>query len=130
MTSPTHSQPPVPRGLVVALTSATVLALELAFIREVPAEVRAISYFTNLIFMAAFFGLGIGCMLERARSYAFLLPLGLGAVLAFVYSTRGLVIYDGTQAVHYWLEHDVPTGKARDLPLFPAALANSAFFSR
>src|ERR1700759_3748385 len=62
----------------IAWISFSVLALELAFIREIPAEVRAISYFTNLIFMASFFGLGLGCLLQRARSLAWLLPLGLG----------------------------------------------------
>ena len=107
----------------VSLISATVLALELAFIREVPAEVRAISYFTNLIFMASFFGLGLGCMLERARSLSALLPLGLCAVAAFVYMTRGVVVYEQTQSVHYWLEQDVPRHVARNVPLFAAALA-------
>ena len=116
------AEPARTRGPRIALISGTVLALELALIREVPAEVRAISYFTNLIFMSSFFGLGIGCMLERARSYAWLLPLGLGAVATFVFATRGLVIYDGSQAVHYWLQHDVPQGTAANLPLFPAAL--------
>jgi hypothetical protein len=106
----------------VALISSTALALELSFIREVPAEVRAISYFTNLIFMASFFGLGLGCLLERARRLDLLLPLGLFAVAAFVYFTRGLVVFERAEAVHYWLEHDRPRGTARDVPLFAAAL--------
>jgi hypothetical protein len=32
-----------------------------SLIRQVPAEVRAISFFTNLLLMASFFGLGVGC---------------------------------------------------------------------
>jgi len=65
-----------------------VLALELAFIRQIPAEVRSISYFTNLVFMASFFGLGVGCLLERGPQLAWLLPVGLSAVAGFVYFTE------------------------------------------
>lgn len=105
----------------IAVISGTVLALELAFIRELPAEVRAISYFTNLVLMASFFGLGVGCMLERARSVAWLLPVGLVATAAFMFFTRGLVVYDGAQNVHYWLAHDARAGGVHELPVFAAA---------
>lgn len=115
-------EPTSARPWRIALISSSVLALELAFIREIPAEVRAISYFTNLVFMASFFGLGIGCLLERARRLDALLPLGLCVVAGFVYYTRGLVVFDRAEAVHYWLEHDKPLGVARDLPLVAVAL--------
>ena len=52
----------------IAAVSSIVLILELAFIRQIPAEVRVISYFTNLVLMAAFFGLGLGCILQRQRT--------------------------------------------------------------
>ena len=51
----------------IGLIAASILVLELAFIRHIPAEVRAISYFRNLILMSAFFGLGLGCILQRRR---------------------------------------------------------------
>jgi SAM-dependent methyltransferase len=110
------------RAWHIALISGTALALELAFIREVPAEVPAISYFTNLILMSSFFGLGVGCMLQRTRSVWLLFPLGLSLVAAFVYFTRGLLVFERAQVVHYWLEQNKPEGVAPDLPLFPAAL--------
>ncbi len=87
----------------IALVSGSVLVLELAFIREVPAEVRSISYFTNLMLMASFFGLGVGCMLQQRRKLDALFPRGLLLVAAFVYFARGLVVFDSAQSVHYWL---------------------------
>lgn len=106
----------------VALAAASILILELAFIRQIPAEVRVISYFRNLIVMAAFFGLGLGCMLQKQRSLHALLPIGLLLVFALVYAGRGVVIYPQSTETHYWLMY----GDFRPhawVPLFPAALA-------
>ena len=80
---------PAPAWRIAAL-SALILALELAFIRQVPAEVRAISYFTNLVLIASFFGLGLGCLLQRWRTVSALLPAGLLLVLGFVLYARGM----------------------------------------
>ncbi len=106
----------------IAVLSAGILILELAFIRQIPAEVRVISYFTNLVLIAAFFGLGLGCLLQRWRTLSWLLPAGLGLVLAFVYYARGVVIYDEARTVHFWLQYDA-VGRAPRMPLLPAALA-------
>ncbi len=94
----------------------------MAFIRQVPAEVRAISYFTNLMLMAAFFGLGVGCMLQHRRSLAWAFPAGLGAMCAFVLATRGLVLYSEATQVHYWLQYEQALAAAPQVALFPAAL--------
>ncbi|HUT55456.1 MAG TPA: hypothetical protein VM658_18850 [bacterium] len=108
---------------LVALISASILILELAFIRQVPAEVRVISYFTNLILMASFFGLGLGCILQQKRPLWFLLPLGLALVFLFILAGRGIAIYAQSPEVHYWLGYsDLKKGAAR-LPLVPAAAA-------
>ena len=77
----------------IALLSGMILVLELAFIRQVPAEVRAISYFTNLMFTAGFSGMGLGCILQRQRSFAPALPLGLLLVFGFILLGRGIVIH-------------------------------------
>jgi hypothetical protein len=100
-----------------------VLLLELAFIRQVPAEVRAISYFANLMFTAGFSGLGIGCILARQRSLAPALPIGLLLVFGFVVLARGVVIQSGATAVHYFLQYPDLAKSAPELPLFPAAAA-------
>ena len=52
----------------IAVVSFTVLVLELALIRQVPAEVRIVSYFTNLLLFASFFGLGLGAILQSWRN--------------------------------------------------------------
>ena len=106
----------------IAFLSFSILALELAFIRQIPAEVRAISYFTNLVLMAAFFGLGLGCILQERRRLFLLLPAGVLLVFAFILTTRGIVIYEASKSVHFWLEHDVLPGRALQVPLLPAAL--------
>lgn len=105
----------------IAFISSAILILELAFIRQVPAEVRSISYFTNLILMAAFFGLGLGCILQERRTLSFMLPLGLFLVFGFVIACRGIVIYSEAQEVHYWLQYTYKEESAIRLPLVPAA---------
>ena len=121
---PPDSPGPPPLGAPspwrVAALAAAVLLLELTFIRLVPAEVRAISYFTNLLLMAAFFGLGLGCILQDARRLGWLVPAGCAGVLAFVLATRGLVVH-AEGAVHLWLQYGDLIGQARRLPLVPVA---------
>ena len=107
----------------IALLSGMILILELALIRQVPAEVRAISYFTNLMFTAGFSGLGIGCILQRQRSMAAALPLGMLLVFAFIVVGRGIVIHSDAASVHYFLQYPELQGRARELALFPAAAA-------
>jgi SAM-dependent methyltransferase len=105
----------------IAVVSAAILILELAFIRQIPAEVRVISYFTNLVLIASFFGLGLGCLLQRWRTLSWLLPAGLALVLAFVHYAGGIVIYEETRAVHFWLQYE-GSGEVPRMPLFAAAL--------
>jgi len=107
----------------IAFLSFSILVLELAFIRQIPAEVRAVSYFTNLVLMAAFFGLGLGCILQERRRLFVLLPAGIFLVFLFVLIGRGIVVYESSKAVHFWLEHDLESARAFDIPLLPAALA-------
>ena len=106
----------------VAAVSFCVLALELGLIRLVPAEVKAISYFTNLILIASFFGLGVGCILQNGPRVSWLLPAGLAAVAAFVLLARGIVVYEAAGAVHYWLQDRSASGDAVRLPLIASAL--------
>jgi SAM-dependent methyltransferase len=118
---------PTYRPWKIALISAAILLLELTFIRQVPAEVRAISYFTNLLLMAAFFGLGLGCILQRQRTLSWLLPLGLVLVAGLIYVGRGIVIYEESAAVQYWFQYQSVPATAIKLPLFPAAVAAFIF---
>ncbi len=107
----------------IAALSGSILVLELAFIRQVPAEVRGISYFTNLLLVASFFGLGIGCILQDGRRLDVFLPVGLLLMAGFLFYGRGLVIHEEASAVHYWLQDPDPDALARSIPLYPAVLA-------
>lgn len=107
----------------ISLIAASILVLELAFIRQIPAEVRVISYFTNLVLMAAFFGLGLGAILQPRVKLAWTVPLGLFFVAGFVAYARGLLIFEEANSVHYWLTHEVIEGEARYVPAFVAAAA-------
>jgi SAM-dependent methyltransferase len=104
------------------MVAASILILELAFIRQVPAEVRVISYFHNLILMASFFGLGLGCMLQKQWSLQILLPIGLLLVFSLVCALRGIIIYPHGNDIHYWLMYQ-GLNPYYMIPLFPAALA-------
>jgi hypothetical protein len=51
--------------LQLLLLSMSALFLELAFIRWIPGSVRVAGYFTNMILIASFLGLGTGAILSR-----------------------------------------------------------------
>ncbi len=108
----------------IALIAGSILLIELAFIRLIPAEVRAISYFRNLILMAAFFGLGVGCILQESRSLELLLPIGLMILGTLMIVGRGIVIYPQSSTVHYWLMY----GDMHERPQLPLSLAAGLLF--
>ncbi|MEZ5318801.1 MAG: methyltransferase domain-containing protein [Vicinamibacterales bacterium] len=64
-----------------ALASFLVLFLEVALIRWLPAYVRLLAYFSNVILLGAFLGIGLGCLLAASRRRLFawfpLVQLGL-----------------------------------------------------
>lgn len=119
----------------IGVISFLILVWELAMIRFIPSEVKAISYFTNLVLFAAFFGLGLGCMMQNIRPKQWVLPLGVFALFAFTYVSRGIVIYDSGENVHFWLQANWSRFKPfADLPLIITAmiyflLIGSVFFS-
>ena len=58
--------PGAPRTRVrLFLTSATILFVELLLIRWIPANVVYVGYFSNLILMASFLGIGLGILFGR-----------------------------------------------------------------
>ena len=75
------------RALRLFLVSFLVLFLQVALIRWMPAYVRLLAYFSNFILLAAFLGIGVGCLMTRTRSlfawYAPLQALVIGVVAYF-----------------------------------------------
>lgn len=70
------------------LVSFVTLFFEILFIRWIPSSIQIVAYFTNIILISAFLGLGIGCLLAEHKSNLMnFFPLGmLGYVtLAFLF---------------------------------------------
>ena len=67
----------------------SILFLQVALIRWMPAYVRLLSYFSNFILLACFLGIGVGCLLAPARRSLFVwFPAIQAAVIAAVYFFR------------------------------------------
>jgi spermidine synthase len=75
--------------VLIFLSSFLVLFVEIALIRWMPAYIRLLAYFSNFILLAAFLGIGIGCLLApiRARLFAWF-PVLMAAVVGTVYAFR------------------------------------------
>ena len=71
----------------IFITSSLILYLELALIRFIPAYVRYLGYFTNIILLGVFLGIGLGCLLAKKRLNFFILfaPLLLLLILLVTY---------------------------------------------
>jgi hypothetical protein len=83
MTSPSAS----PRALALRLFALSFIALflELMVIRWVPAVVRLVAYYSNLLLISSFLGLGVGAMLGTRRRPLFAwFPLVLAANVGFL----------------------------------------------
>lgn len=100
------------RGAAFQLVTASfvVLALELALIRWVPAQVRVTAYFPNLILISAFLGLGIGCLLPR-KPPIWTWTIGVAGSVALI-SAMARVAFTHEQVSEYlWLLYrDLPPG--------------------
>ena len=96
-------------GLELGTASLLVLFLELVLIRWLPTQVQVVSYFPNLVLIAAFLGLGIGAIRSDRRS---LLPFWPACLLVLVVGTTllGRIAFTARGVTeHLWLLY-------RDLP--------------
>jgi SAM-dependent methyltransferase len=85
------------------LTSATLLFVELLFIRWIPANVVYVGYFTNFLLMASFLGIGLGILLGRIESRVRVspFPLLLFGTVVLVLSNQLNIHFDpGDQFFH------------------------------
>lgn len=59
------------RRLALELVTASFVVLmeELSLIRWLPGQVRVLAYYPNLVLLATFLGLGLGCLLAWRRSW-------------------------------------------------------------
>lgn len=71
------------------LVSFVTLFLEMAFLRWAPAQFRVLAYYTNIVLIACFLGMGIGCLLVRRKfDWTPLLPLLFLITVAVILAAR------------------------------------------
>lgn len=120
--------------LVVQLVGASFLALfqELALIRWLPGQVRALAYFPNLVLLGAFLGLGLGAMLSRRRPVVWLWPASLTVLALAAWGASRVAFSQNNPSEHLWLLyfdlHDPPVFEDLRLPIIVAfALVATSF---
>jgi SAM-dependent methyltransferase len=62
-----------PATIKLCLISFIILFLELSLIRYIPSQIRYVSYFSNIILLASFFGIGIGTIFWKKIKLSFAL---------------------------------------------------------
>jgi SAM-dependent methyltransferase len=133
---PPSARSPFRAGTDLFLISLLLLFLELACIRWFPAHVLFLAFFTNVVLLACFLGMSVGCLTAgRPRNYLLgtpvLLALAMGAALV-VYrlgwrlagalevgnQASPQLVYFGTEAPHQDVAHFV----------IPIEVLNGLFF--
>ncbi len=95
MTSPGKTGTGAKEAASLALVSFLALFLELALIRWVPGCLKVIGYYTNLVLISSFLGLGLGCAAEPDDSSAQSLTRSLSFRLFISLSLYSLIHYVG-----------------------------------
>src|SRR5437773_3494755 len=95
-------------GVRLALTSATLLFVELVLLRWIPANVTYIGFFSNFLLMASFLGIGIGILLGRRGRRLPLSPFGplLLATFLLVINAQLNVKVSSSQEIFYGLSEN------------------------
>ena len=83
-------------AIELVLISVLILFLELACIRWFPAHVLYLTFFTNVVLLASFLGMSVGCLTaSRKQNYLILTPLllliGLAAAQAIEFTSSSLM---------------------------------------
>src|SRR2546426_8932544 len=88
--SPDHEASPSKRdGFELFLISLVILFLELAGIRWFPAHVLYLTFFTNVMLLASFLGMSVGCLAAgHRRNYLIWTPLLLVVALAAAHAVE------------------------------------------
>jgi hypothetical protein len=114
------------RAVRLFLISFVILFLEVALIRWMPAYVRLLSYFSNFILLAAFLGIGIGCLLTRVRSLFPWFAAIQTMVIAAVYFLRLEVAVPSSTSIYFssgTTEQRIPIESTMLLPLLFVVVA-------
>jgi hypothetical protein len=97
-------------GLELLTASFLVLFLELTLIRWLPAQVRVLAYFPNLILLSAFLGLGLGCLRAGRGSLLWVWPTALLLTVATAFGLSHVAFTQNAATEHLWLlYYDLPS---------------------
>src|SRR5205807_4226612 len=78
-------------GVELFLISVLILFLELACIRWFPAHVLFLTFFTNVVLLACFLGMSLGCLAAgHRRNYLIFTPILLLVGMAAAYGIEGV----------------------------------------
>jgi hypothetical protein len=98
-------------SLELAAASCAVLLQELALIRWMPAQVRVLAYFPNLVLLGAFLGLGLGCLRAGRRDLLPGWPVLLLAVAGAAAAMSRVAFTSESASEHlFLLYYDLPSG--------------------
>ncbi|MBM3255449.1 MAG: hypothetical protein FJZ08_04035, partial [Candidatus Omnitrophica bacterium] len=93
-------------NLDIFIVSFLILFLEILLIRWISSEIRIFAYLNNLVLLACFLGIGLGCYLSRGRMGNMLVPFILLAFIAVCirYEVFAQITYNlsGFQDTHIW----------------------------
>lgn len=106
----------LPPAVRIFLITLGILALELALIRWASSQIRLVAYFTNLVLLAAFLGMGLGIRLglrwPRLSDFALPLLFVLSAILGFseelglvhlVFPDQSISLWGAESSFGWWI---------------------------
>ena len=99
------------RGTAIRLFAASFVTLvqELALIRWLPGQVRILAYFSNIVLLSAFVGLGIGCLLDGRRLRRGFWPASLLLLTAAAWAASRIAFTQEAASEYLWLLYvDLP----------------------
>ncbi len=102
------------------LCSATILFVELACIRWIPAYIRYLGYFTNFVLLGSFLGIGLGMLYARRRfDLVTIFPAALAILVAVVSTFKLQLIVNTTQEVFFGMTENISVQGTESFFLLP-----------
>ncbi len=102
------------------LCSFTILFIELACIRWIPAYIRYLGYFTNFVLLGSFLGIGLGMLYARRRfDLVTVFPAALAALVAVVSTFKLQLLVNTSQEVFFGITEHITVQGTESFFLLP-----------
>jgi len=102
------------------LCSFTILFVELACIRWIPAYIRYLGYFTNFVLLGSFLGIGLGILQSRRRvELQSFFPVALAALVYVVSTFRLQLVVSSSQEVFFGITEKITVHGPESFFLLP-----------